>query len=405
MARVTVIGQGYVGLPLAIEAAMAGHEVIGFDIDECKILDLQRGITNIPDVESKVIRKLISDKSYLATTNPNSMADSDIIIFAVPTPLDDSGNPDTSFLIAAAEICAKYCNSTALIINESTSYPGTLRNLIEPIFKMNPRLDNIFAAAPERVDPGNPQWNLKNTTRVVAGLTLSATEKAFNFYSTFCSNVKKVSSPEVAEAAKLFENTFRMVNIALVNEFALICKNLNISSHEVLEAAATKPFGFMKFSPSIGVGGHCIPVDPIYLTYSAKKVGAESALINLAHNLNVAMPKRVSKIIEAELDDNLANKKIQLVGIAYKPDVSDLRESPALELIEELRKMGATVTWCDPLVGEYKGELSSNLETDIDLGVILAPHGNIDFSIWSKSSVKVLDMSVNSNNYGWDKAF
>ena len=404
MSKVTIVGQGYVGLPLAIEAATAGHEVVGFDIDESKILDLQRGITKIPDLESKVIRKLISDKSYLATTNASLMADSDIIILAVPTPLDNSGNPDISFLVDAAGICAKHCNSTALIINESTSYPGTLRNVIEPIFKNNSRLNNIFASAPERVDPGNPQWNLKNTTRVVAGLTLSATEKASDFYSTFCNNVQKVSSPEVAEAAKLFENTFRMVNIALVNEFALICKNLNISTHEVLQAAGTKPFGFMKFLPSIGVGGHCIPVDPMYLTYSAKKVGAESALINLAHNLNIAMPKKVSKIIEAELDNNLVNKKIQLVGIAYKPDVSDLRESPALELIQELRKMGATVTWCDPFVGEFKGELSSNLETDIDLGVILAPHSNIDFSIWSRSRVKVLDMSVNSNNYGWDKS-
>jgi UDP-N-acetyl-D-glucosamine dehydrogenase len=405
MARVTIIGQGYVGLPLAIEAATAGHEVVGLDIDESKVLDLQKGITKIPDVESKVIKNLISKKSYIATSNPNSMADSDIIVLAVPTPLDNSGNPDLSLLIDAAGICAKHCNSTALIISESTSYPGTLRNVIEPIFKKNSRLDNIFASAPERVDPGNPKWNLKNTTRIVAGLTSSATEKAYEFYSTFCNNVKKVSSPEVAEAAKLFENTFRMVNIALVNEFALICKNLNISTHEVLQAAATKPFGFMKFLPSIGVGGHCIPVDPMYLTYSAEKVGAEFALINLAHNLNIAMPKKVSKIIEAELDNNLVNKKIQLAGIAYKPDVSDLRESPALELIQELRKMGATVTWCDPLVGEYKGELSSNLETDIDLGIILAPHSNIDFSIWSRSRVKVLDMSVNSNNYGWDKSF
>ena len=172
MARVTIVGQGYVGLPLAIEAAMVGHEVVGLDIDESKIFDLQRGITKIPDVESKVIRKLISDKSYLATTNPNSMADSDIIVLAVPTPLDISGNPDISFLINAAEVCAEYCNPTALIINESTSYPGTLRKVIEPIFQKNSKLNNIFASAPERVDPGNPQWNLKNTTRVVAGLTL-----------------------------------------------------------------------------------------------------------------------------------------------------------------------------------------------------------------------------------------
>jgi len=405
MSKVTIVGQGYVGLPLAIEAATVGHRVVGFDIDEDKIFDLQKGITKILYVDSEVIRDLITEKSYLPTTNPSLMADSDIVVLAVPTPLDANGDPDTSFLVKATELCAVHCTSNAIIINESTSYPGTLRHVIEPILKKNSKLNNLFASAPERVDPANDKWTLRNTARVVAGLTVPATEAAYQFYSSFCDNVQKVSSPEVAEAAKLFENTFRMVNISLVNEFALICKGLNISAHEVLEAASTKPFGFMKFLPSIGVGGHCIPVDPMYLTYSAKKVGAESALIDLAHTLNLSMPMKALNVIKAELDNDIVNKKIQLAGIAYKPDVSDIRESPALELMRVLRKNGAVVTWCDPLVGEFNGEISSSLGSNIDLGVILTPHSNMDFSIWLKADVKVLDMSVNSNNYGWAKAF
>lgn len=402
--RVSIVGQGYVGLPLAIEVAKSGYGVVGFDIDEAKILNLQKGVTNIPGIDMGILNKLIMENRYLPTSDPSQMNDSDIVILAVPTPLNSLGEPDTNLLEQASQIAAKHCKNTALIINESTSYPGTLKKLIVPIFTKNFKTENYFASAPERVDPGNLEWNLNNTPRVVAGLTNEATQLVFDFYSTFCQKVSKVSSPEIAEAAKLLENTFRMVNIAFINEFALICNRLNLSSDEVIKAAATKPFGFMRFIPSIGVGGHCIPVDPMYLTYVSKKVGAESSLIDLAHKLNNSMPKRISEIIESNLEDSLQNKKIQVVGITYKPDVADLRESPALEIITELREKGAKVSWHDPLVQEFNGETSKNLDLDIDLGVILVPHSEINFSIWQDSNLKILDFSSTSNDYGWPKS-
>ena len=403
MAKVTVVGQGYVGLPLALQVALVGHNVVGFDIDEFKIAQLKLGITQIPDVDSKVINLLLSENKYIPSCDPRLMNDSSVIVLAVPTPLDKKGHPDTSALVEAAHTVLKYCMPGTLIINESTSFPGTLRNLIKPIFEKKSEYNLLFGSAPERVDPGNAIWNLKNTARVVSGLDEIATQKTLDFYSSFCSNIQIVSSPEIAEAAKLFENTFRMVNIALVNELALICKNLKISTHEVLAAASTKPFGFMPFSPGIGVGGHCIPVDPIYLAYAAKLAGANSNLIELAHNLNSSMPKQVSELIKAELDNDLNGKNIQIVGIAYKPDVPDLRESPALELIRILRSEGARVIWCDPVVGEYKGELSSDLEATVDLGVILTPPRDLNFSIWHEANTQVLDISSNSKNYGWPK--
>lgn len=402
--KVSIVGQGYVGLPLAIEVAKSGYGVVGFDIDESKILNLRKGVTNIPGIEMGILNKLIMENRYLPTSDPSQMNDSDIVILAVPTPLNSLGEPDTNLLEQASQIAAKHCKNTALIINESTSYPGTLKKLIVPIFTKNFKTENYFASAPERVDPGNLEWNLNNTPRVVAGLTNEATQMVFDFYSTFCEKVSKVSSPEIAEAAKLLENTFRMVNIAFINEFALICNKLNLSSDEVIKAAATKPFGFTRFIPGIGVGGHCIPVDPMYLTYVSKKVGAESSLIDLAHKLNNSMPKRISEIIESNLEDSLQNKKIQVVGITYKPDVADLRESPALEIITELREKGAKVSWHDPLVKEFNGEDSKNLDLDIDLGVILVPHSEINFSIWQDSNLKILDFSSTSNDYGWPKS-
>lgn len=402
--KVSIVGQGYVGLPLAIEVAKSGYGVVGFDIDEAKILNLQKGVTNIPGIDMGILNKLIMENRYLPTSDPSQMNDSDIVILAVPTPLNSLGEPDTNLLEQASQIAAKHCKNTALIINESTSYPGTLKKLIVPIFTKNFKTENYFASAPERVDPGNLEWNLNNTPRVVAGLTNEATQMVFDFYSTFCEKVSKVSSPEIAEAAKLLENTFRMVNIAFINEFALICNRLNLSSDEVIKAAATKPFGFTKFIPGIGVGGHCIPVDPMYLTYVSKKVGAESSLIDLAHKLNNSMPKRISEIIESNLEGSLQNKKIQVVGITYKPDVADLRESPALEIITELREKGAKVSWHDPLVQEFNGEDSKNLDLDIDLGVILVPHSEINFSIWQDSNLKILDFSSTSNDYGWPKS-
>ena len=405
MIKVAVVGQGYVGLPLAIQASEAGNKVVGYDNNQEKILEINKGRFEIPGLDSELIISLIAENRFKATYDPSDISDSDIVILAVPTPLGKDGKPDTSVLEQAAGTVAKYCKPTALIINESTSYPGTLRNLIQPIFNSKSASNLLFAAAPERVDPGNIKWNLVNTPRVISGLTTDATQKAVLFYKTFCSTVHEVSSPEVAEASKLFENTFRMVNIALANELAEISNKLGFSTHEAIAAASTKPFGFMPFYPSIGVGGHCIPIDPMYLSDVAKRAGADSSLIDLAQNINSAMPKNTVKRVKLELDNELGNKRIQLVGLAYKSNISDLRESPALELLHELRAAGAIVSWHDPIVGQYGEESSKELDENIDLGIILTPYDKIDFSKWKKSAVKVLDLSASSKNYGWPKSF
>ena len=406
MFKVSVIGQGYVGFPLAIHAAEAGNTVIGYDIDDGKVNEINSGKFTASGLDSKIINMLIKTEKYTPTNNPGLISDSDIVVIAVPTPLDNTGDPDLTILIDAAETVAKNCKSSALVINESTSYPGTLRSLIKPIFD-KVRVDKkiLFASAPERVDPGNLKWNLKNTPRVVCGLTSEATQKTIDFYQTFCNVVKETSSPEVAEASKLFENTFRMVNISLANEFAAISNKLGFSVHEALAAASTKPFGFMAFYPSIGVGGHCIPIDPMYLSYSAKLAEVEPKLIDLAHSINKSIPKKIAEKISSLLKNDLSNKRIQIAGISYKPNIPDIRESPALELIHELRQMGAIVTWCDPLVENYNGETSAPLDQDLDLGLVVTPHDQFDFSAWKNSGIKVIDLSANSTNYGWPKFF
>jgi UDP-N-acetyl-D-glucosamine dehydrogenase len=401
--KVAVIGQGYVGLTLAVGAAKSGLEVIGIDIDEDLISNLIIGNSKVPGVSNSVLSDLIKSKKYLPTSDFNNMNSSKVVVIAVPTPVDINRNPDLSFIIEASKSISKYLTSPALIINESTSYPGTLRNLIQSTIEETSTVKFEYAAAPERVDPANEEWQLSNTTRVVSGLTEIATERAIEFYSFFCSSIYRASSPEVAEAAKLFENTFRQVNIALVNEFSEIMSKLGISANEVVNAASSKPFGFMKFLPSIGVGGHCIPVDPEYLTYFAKSLGAHSKLTETANMLNLNRPRQVGNIIKNQLGTNFIGSQIQIVGIAYKTGVSDMRESPAIELISTLRGFGAKVKWHDPIVRNWKGEVSMPLDPDVNLGLIVTPHDEIDFSVWSKSGTKVLDLSVGSKNLGWPK--
>ena len=403
--EISVIGQGYVGFPLSIQLALEKNTVIGFDNNEFKISNLQKGEVDIPGINSSVLKKLLDEKKFIPTLDPNLISNSDVIILAVPTPLDEFGNPDTSFLEIAAKTVANYAKDKSLIINESTSYPGTLRNLIKPIFDKQSKNTFLFASAPERVDPANLNWDLKNTPRVIAGLSDEATDKAVSVYSSFCSQIHRASSPEVAEASKIFENTFRMVNIALVNEFALIANKIGFSTQEAISAASTKPFGFMPFYPSIGVGGHCIPVDPKYLSYLSKSVGANSDLIDLAHKINTEMPKKTAQRIMTKVGGDLSNKRIQVAGIAYKPNVPDVRESPALELIKELKNLGASVSWHDPVVIEWNGEKSSILETDIDLGLILTPHTTLDLTPWKLASTRVIDLSANGNDYGWPKLY
>jgi UDP-N-acetyl-D-glucosamine dehydrogenase len=401
--KICVIGQGYVGLTISIGAANAGHEVIGFDINQELIQNLINGLTFVPGISKGTLLGLQSSRRLVFSNKKNDFSDSEVVIIAVPTPLTDTRDPDLSILSSAALMIAENLRTNSLIINESTSYPGTLRNLIKPIFDSNSEYQFEFASAPERVDPGNFKWELKNTPRVIGGLTSTATEKAANLYNSFCENVVIVSSPEVAEAAKLFENTFRQVNIALVNEFAQIAHALKFSSQEAITAAATKPFGFMAFYPSIGVGGHCIPVDPSYLSYAAEKVGIKTKFINIANQINLNMVSYVVDRINKDMSNSIKGLRIQIAGISYKSNISDLRESPALNLISELERYGASVQWFDPLVDlELQGR-SDDLVTDIDLGLIVTPHDVIDFSIWKKAKVKVLDLSADSKNYGWPK--
>ena len=402
--NIAIIGQGYVGLPLGIHAAKAGHTVVGFDIDSQRVKSLSLGHTESPEVTSFEILELQEKSRISFTCELEKLVNCTIFIIAVPTPLDSVGKPDLSNLKSACELISKIISPKCLIINESTSYIGTLRNLIKPMIDKLSNKDNLeYAVAPERIDPGNKVWNIKNTPRNVAGLTSLATQQAVDLYNSFCDSVNVVSSAEVAECAKLFENTFRQVNIALVNELSKVANKLNFSTHEAVRAAATKPFGFMPFYPSIGVGGHCIPVDPSYLSYSAELVGVDAKFINLANLVNSSMPKIITERVKDYLGGDLTGKQVQIAGISYKPDISDLRESPALDLIKELEIAGAIVSWHDPFVDEYNSKQSVALSNEIDLGLIVTPHSQIDFSIWKEANVKVLDLSANSNNYGWSK--
>ena len=402
--KVSIVGLGYVGLPIAINAAVAGYSVGGFDIDENKIIKLRNGISDSPEVSQNQILSLQAEGKLFFSSNISDHKDSSIYVIAVPTPLDENSNPDLSFLKNACMLLAKVVTSGDLVINESTSYIGTLRNLIKPIIEESSGLFDIrYAVAPERIDPGNEAWNIKNTPRNISGLTDQATNDAITFYSRFCDSINTLLKPEIAEAAKLFENTFRHINIALVNEFSEIANKFDFSANDAIFAASTKPFGFMPFYPSIGVGGHCIPVDPSYLVFSAEQVGIDSKFITLANQTNFSRPKIVADRIRIQLGGDLVDKRVQIVGITYKSNIADIRESPALELIKELKSLGAKVLWFDPFIEAYDGETSHPLDPNIDLGIIVVPHDTVDFAIWKKSNTRVIDVSANPRNFGWPK--
>ena len=402
--KVSIVGLGYVGLPIAVHAAEAGYTVGGFDIDSNKISQLESGISDSPEVSPDQILSLKAKGKLFFSSNISDHKDSSIYVIAVPTPLEKNNNPDLSYLRNACKLLAKVVKSGDLVINESTSYIGTLRNLIKPIIEeLSGLLDLRYAVAPERIDPGNKDWNIKNTPRNISGLTDQATSDTVTFYSGFCDSINTLSKPEVAEAAKLFENTFRHINIALVNEFSEIASKFDFSANDAIIAAGTKPFGFMPFYPSIGVGGHCIPVDPSYLVFSAEQVGIDSKFVNLANQINFSRPKIVADRIRIQLGGDLVGKRVQIAGITYKSNIADLRESPALELITELKSLGAKVLWFDPYVETYNGERSHPLDPNIDLGIIVIPPNAIDFAIWKKSNTRVIDLSANPRNFGWPK--
>jgi UDP-N-acetyl-D-glucosamine dehydrogenase len=329
--KIAIIGQGYVGRSIAEASVGAGHSVVGFDIG------------------ASVISSLQIKGDFQGTTDATLIGPADVVVIAVPTPLDTARKPDLSAVNAACKTIIENVKKPVLVINESTSYPGTLRHEIAAVIESACGLGHMYAASPERVDPGNEKWVQKNTPRLLAGLTPEATALARNFYSSFCDQIVEVFSPEVAEAAKLFENTFRQVNIALVNEFAQISSALNIPTREVLSAAATKPFGFMSFNPGAGVGGHCIPVDPSYLAYVAEGVGVPATFIRYANEVNLGMSAYVVSRVAKDVG-GLKGKNIVVVGLAYKANISDTRETPASLIISELEKLGAKVSWHDPVV-------------------------------------------------------
>src|SRR5579863_7141872 len=355
-ARVGIVGLGYVGLPLAVEFANAGFTVTGIDVQDSKVDGLNQGHSHVQDVGSEEIAKFVAQKQFHATTDFSIVRELDTINICVPTPLRKTKDPDMSFIVSAVEAIAKHFHPGLLIILESTTYPGTTDELLLPTFeKLGYKAgeDFFLCFSPERVDPGNPTYQTFNTPKVVGGITPACTEMGRLFFSQALETVVPVSNTRVAEMVKLLENTFRMINIGLVNEMALMCDGMGINVWEVIDAAATKPFGFMPFYPGPGLGGHCIPIDPFYLSWKSKQSGIEARFIELAGYINGSMPHFVVEKIQNALNDHtkpLKNSRVVVFGTSYKRDIDDVRESPALDILLLLERQGAIVSYCDPHV-------------------------------------------------------
>jgi UDP-N-acetyl-D-glucosamine dehydrogenase len=381
-AKVTIFGQGYVGLPLAIVAAQNGFDVIGFDTNFSKVSQIAKGRSPIEDISDKQISDVAQSGRYKVTGNPAFEEDIKVICICVPTPLGSDHKPDLTALEQAITTVGKNLKPDMLVIVESTISPGTTRKVLLPILIKSSGLSEEefhLAYSPERIDPLNKEWNIKNTPKLVAGLTNQAAKMAKDFYSKFVDQVVICPTLEVAETAKLLENSYRLVNISFINETSMFCQKIGVDVNEVVKAAATKPYGFMPFYPSVGVGGHCIPVDPIYLSDAAKSAGAASRFIDLADEINQAMPsyfvERAKQII-----GGVKSKKILIIGLSYKPNVADVRESPVISLIEQLRKAGAEVSWHDELVKSWNGQESTPISADFDLAIIATPHDYLELS-------------------------
>jgi UDP-N-acetyl-D-glucosamine dehydrogenase len=411
-AHVGVVGLGYVGLPLLVEFARNGLKATGFEVDDAKAQQINSGSSYIGDVPSATVKKLVDEKRLSATTDFNHLEQCDAIIICVPTPLRKTKEPDVSYILAAAEEIKQRLHPGQLVILESTTYPGTTDEILLPMFEETGlKLDEDFllAFSPERVDPGNPQFQTHNIPKVVGGVTDDSTEVAAHLYSQIVKDVYAVSSARVAEAAKLLENTFRAVNIGMANEMARLCYALNIDTWEVIRAAATKPFGFMPFYPGPGIGGHCIPLDPHYLSWKARQHGFDSRFIGLAEEVNSRMPEHVVQLVADGLNDErkaMKGSRVLLLGVAYKKDINDVRESPALSIIDRLRAKGADVRYHDPYVSEIRfddahtdssGEpLQSVGLTDDELSiadcvVIVTDHSDIDYARVCKMTPLVVD--------------
>ena len=394
--RIGILGLGYVGLPLAVVFGEAGFKVTGFDPDVRKVEALSQGVSYIPDVKTEAVEKLVASGNLTATTDFSLLQEMDAVSICVPTPLRQTGDPDMSFIISATDELAKHMHKGMVVVLESTTYPGTTREVLLPKLGIENGLvvgeDWFLAFSPERVDPGREDWTTINTPKVMGGITTDCSEVAAAWYEGAIKSVHSVSSAEAAEMAKLLENTFRMINIGLVNELAIMCERLGVDVWEVIDAAATKPFGFMKFTPGPGLGGHCIPIDPLYLSWKMKSFHYNARFIELASEINTNMPRYVvSRVMEALNDRGkpLKGSKILVLGAAYKPDIDDVRESPALDVIALLKRKGAEVEYHDPYIPHIHHEADgwrmdsiSDLMSSVaaaDGVVIITNHKNYDY--------------------------
>lgn len=415
-ARVCVIGLGYVGLPLAVAFAEAGFEVVGLDVDSAKVDRLSRGVSYVPDIPSSAVAPLVESGKLRATTDPGVLAEADSVHICVPTPLSKTRDPDVSYVIAAADQVAEHWHPGMLIVLESTTYPGTTEEIMQPRFVADGRTvgeDFFLAFSPERIDPGNEVYRLDNTPKVIGGTTAACTEAATALYGTICETVHPVSSPRAAELVKLLENTFRAINIALANEMAIMCDRLDIDTWEVVRAAATKPFGFMPFYPGPGLGGHCIPIDPHYLTWKVRTLDYQPRLIDTASEINHEMPEYVVQKVVAALNDHeksVKGSRILMIGVAYKRDIDDVRESPAVSIMQKLQRKGALLDYHDPHVPTLSGHEGLSTLTsvegvpatcaDYDCVVVGTDHRGIDWPGVIAASKLVVDTRNVANGRG-----
>ncbi|QUH27037.1 nucleotide sugar dehydrogenase [Serpentinicella alkaliphila] len=402
-ANIGVIGLGYVGLPLAIAASLSGYKVTGIDTDKKKIINILLGRSYIKGIEDSIIVEASKSGNLIVTHNIKRLESMDVLIICVPTPLDKEHNPDVTFINEVVTNIKKYSKKNCLIILESTTYPGTTQELIkEELDKLGWALNEHYnlCFSPERVDPGNKKYGLRNTPKVVGGISKECTELGALFYKEITDNVKCVSSASVAEMAKLLENTFRFINIALVNELSVMCDKMGINIWEVIDAAATKPFGFMEFFPGPGVGGHCIPIDPIYLNWRAKSYNVQSELIKLSTQINNSMPEYVvNSIINILKKSDLENCKILVIGVAYKRDIDDIRESPAIPMIKSLKNYKAGVDFYDPYIKEIdvNNEILYSIDylnkdlSEYDCIIIVTNHTDINYNYISQNGKMIYD--------------